>query len=343
MIYDKIKNTIKITLPFVFAIILFYFAFKGIELNNLIHNISKISLLYFILLIIFTILSHLIRAYRLKIILQSHKDIDVHILFKSLLIGYAFNAVIPRSGEITRAIVTGIDTNTPKSYVLGSILLERVFDMIFFIVSILIASLVLGDKLFYYFPSIKYGIIITILILFLINFLIFLMAKNANLNNKFKNLFQFIKNKTVLTKIHSVFDKIITGYSSIKSFKQFVQVIILSVLLMLTYGFNALLGFWMINNFNLTYWDAYSVMSIGAIGIFIPTPGGFGSFHIITNSVLIQSYKFDLISASTYSFMMHIIGYLIQVIIGSIYFIQFHFQNRNITLDELLGIKRANQ
>ncbi|HOJ38102.1 MAG TPA: lysylphosphatidylglycerol synthase transmembrane domain-containing protein [Ignavibacteriales bacterium] len=338
LIYDKIKKSYKLVIPFFLAFILLFFAFKGIDINELLKNISQISIFYFILLIFFTITSHYIRSLRLKIIINGNKNISSYILFKSLLIGYAFNCIIPRSGEITRAIVTGIETKTPKSFLLGSIILERILDMIFFIISIIIAGMILGNNLFNYIPSLKYGLLITISIILTLNFLIFYLTKNAKSKEKIISIFNIIKNDNLRIKFIESFDKIILGYSSVKSLKQFMIIVFLSLMLMLNYGFNSLIGFWMLNNFSLSYFDAFAIMSIGAIGIFIPTPGGFGSFHIITNNVLIYSYKFDLTTASSYSFLMHITGYFIQIFLGIVFYLQFHFKYKDITLKELFGM-----
>jgi uncharacterized protein (TIRG00374 family) len=79
--------------------------------------------------VVFLFLSYWIRAYRWRYLLAPIKYIPVRPLFRSTLIGFMGNYLLPfRAGEIMRAVSIGQTQEISKSAALGSIVLERVFD-----------------------------------------------------------------------------------------------------------------------------------------------------------------------------------------------------------------------
>src|SRR5687767_143851 len=79
--------------------------------------------------VVFLFVSYWIRAYRWRYLLAPIKDIPVGPLFRSTLIGFMGNYLLPfRAGEIMRAVSIGQTQQISKSAALGSIVLERVFD-----------------------------------------------------------------------------------------------------------------------------------------------------------------------------------------------------------------------
>jgi len=338
LIYDRIKILLKYTLPFLLSLLLLYLAFKGLNFAEFYEKLKSTSYFYLILLVISTIFSHWIRAYRWKIILQKQKNISTLNAFKSLLIGYAFNCVIPRSGEVTRSFVLGMDEKLSKSVIIGSVILERVFDMIIFIISILISLIILGEKIYTQIPSLKYSLYIILLLLIIFILFVYQLQKYEKLKEKLFSILNFIKNESTREKIKTIINKILIGFASINSWKEFFVILFYSIVLMLIYGFNAYLGFFTINIFYISYSQAYAIMSIGAIGVFIPTPGGVGSFHIMTNIVLNNIIGLSLLVSLTYSFVMHMVGYIIQLILGIVFYINFHYNHKDKKLKDILKI-----
>ena len=87
---------------------LLYFAFKDVDIKTTINWLSKTSIPYLILFIISSFLSHYIRAVRWKYIISSIKpDVSVMHLFGATMIGYGVNSLVPRLGEVYRALFLG--------------------------------------------------------------------------------------------------------------------------------------------------------------------------------------------------------------------------------------------
>jgi len=81
--------------------------------------------------LIFTILALLIRAYRWKFFFTKYNQISFSSLWRSVCIGYMANNVLPfRIGEIVRAWFFAQRENRKTSEVFGTIVLERIFDIL---------------------------------------------------------------------------------------------------------------------------------------------------------------------------------------------------------------------
>ena len=106
--------------------------------------------------------AHYIRAVRWKIILSSVKrDASVKNLFGAIMVGYGVNCVVPRLGEISRAVLVGKWENLSRSSMFGTVILERVIDVIFLGLSVLIAMIVYSESLIASFPWLQTTLYIT--------------------------------------------------------------------------------------------------------------------------------------------------------------------------------------
>ena len=92
---------------------------------------------YWWLLPVFVVwfLSLLFRAIRWNMMLQSMEYFPkIYNTFMAVLIGYFANLALPRLGEVSRCSVLTKYENIPFSKSFGTVITERVFDMLIFIV-----------------------------------------------------------------------------------------------------------------------------------------------------------------------------------------------------------------
>ena len=81
--------------------------------------------------IVFGLLSHVSRSLRWQMLTKSMGyQISFMNSFMGVMIGYFANMAIPRMGEFTRCGVVSKYENVPFSKLLGTVVTERVFDMI---------------------------------------------------------------------------------------------------------------------------------------------------------------------------------------------------------------------
>jgi glycosyltransferase 2 family protein len=106
-----------------------YLAVRGMDFARTAQELRQGSPAPILGALLFLFLSYWIRAWRWRYLLAPIKDIPVRPLFRSTLIGFMGNYLLPfRAGEVMRAVSIGQTQGISKSAALGSIVLERVFD-----------------------------------------------------------------------------------------------------------------------------------------------------------------------------------------------------------------------
>ena len=145
----KIKSLLKVILPLAVGFFFIYLSYNNTseEDRNLIYSyIQKADLRFVMLSVFFGILSHLSRAYRWKYLL-SPLGYQPRFINSALavLIAYIANLGIPRSGEILRATTLSSYEKIPFEKTFGTIVAERLVDLLILIVFVLTALVLQFD------------------------------------------------------------------------------------------------------------------------------------------------------------------------------------------------------
>lgn len=252
------------------------------------------------------------------------------------MVGYGVNNVLPRFGEISRAVLLGKWERTSRTSILGTIFVERIIDLIFLAISVLIAIFLWGSNLYEHFPWLKSTIILTSIMLGVIVLLLLLVIK---LKTRFSNIIVNLTGKfsaKLAAKVAHIFDMLIAGFSSLKGSRNYLITFILSALLIFSYALTTYVGFYTISMqlaMPVTFTMAWVLMSLGAIGIVIPTPGGTGSYHTLAKAVLVLIGFTEELSLA-YAVLTHIIQYVLFILLALFFF--FWLNNRN---SRLYGVK----
>lgn len=328
------RDVVTFLISIILTVIFLYFAFQGIDFNSLLQIISNSSIFWIIISITLTLLSHYFRALRWKIIIGSiKKDISVKNLFYSLLFGYGVNSVVPRLGEVSRAVAIGHIESISRTSIMGTVIVERVIDIIVFGCCVIISAFLFEGSLYTNFswlkPTIYFG---SVIIFFVIVVLVLTIKYKENFFSAIVKLVGKFSKKIADRLIH-IFEKLILGFSSLQGVKNYFITLIWSAVIMLTYASSAYLGFFIFNMNtlqNTNFREGFILMSISSIGIMIPTPGGIGSYHTITKSILSSLYGFDVNLSIAYATVMHAINYFTHVISAAILFFIFRTKFKTI-------------
>ncbi|MDX1973967.1 MAG: lysylphosphatidylglycerol synthase transmembrane domain-containing protein [Candidatus Sumerlaeia bacterium] len=106
-------------------------AFSRIDLKLLLQMVWTIEWMWSIPLIVLTLLSFWWRAWRWQVLLAPYKQIPMGTLYGPLMIGFAFNNIIPaRAGEFARPLALQKVSGVPFATAISTVVLERVCDMI---------------------------------------------------------------------------------------------------------------------------------------------------------------------------------------------------------------------
>ena len=335
---------INIVLSIFLSIIFLYFAFRNSDLSKVFHYVSHPSYFWIFIFVVLTISAHYIRALRWKVMLNSVKaDVSIKNLFGALMIGYGVNCVLPRVGEISRAVLIGKWEGLSKSSMFGTVIVERVIDLLFFGLTIIISVWMSAD-IFKNFPWLRLTLYISFVVLTVGIIFLYLLIK---LKEKFYNIIVRVLSRfssTLANRAAHIFEMLTVGFASLKGAKNFIQTFLLSIAIMFLYAFTSYIGFFAIGMEHIkpvTFAMGWILMAISSIGMAIPTPGGTGSYHILATSTLVLLFGFTQEISLAYAFLTHIINYFLSIFISIVMFIWLNKQHLKlgkivkVDLDEL--------
>jgi uncharacterized protein (TIRG00374 family) len=145
----KIKSLLKVILPLAVGFFFVYLSYNSTSEEDriLIYSyIQKADLRFVMLSVFFGILSHLSRAYRWKYLLSplGYQPRFINSVL-AVLIAYIANLGIPRSGEILRATTLSSYEKIPFEKTFGTIVAERLVDLLILMGFVLTALVVQFD------------------------------------------------------------------------------------------------------------------------------------------------------------------------------------------------------
>ncbi len=331
---SRLKGILKYTLSLILAVVFLYLAFHDVNFSDVLKIVSNASLLWIFVFIVILMFAHYIRAIRWKIILSSVKsDTSVKNLFGAIMVGYGINCVVPRLGEVSRAVLVGKWENLSRSSMFGTVILERVIDIMFLGFSVLIALLFYSTRIMTSFPWLKDTLYITfffIIVVFLFFYLV-IKYKEKFYSVVVKFLGRF--SEKFAHKVAYIFQMLGDGFGSLKGTKNYISTFTLSALIMILYALNSYVGFFMVGMQNIqpvSFQMAWVFMSISAIGVVIPTPGGTGSYHALAKSTLVLLFGFGEVVSLAYAFLTHIVTYFLYIFSGLIVFFIINKQHDNL-------------
>ena len=319
-----LKGVLNFALSLILTIVLLYVAFHDVDFNKILAIVYNASLIWIFIFAAVLLFSHFLRALRWKIILNSVKDdTSIKNLFGALMVGYGVNCIIPRLGEITRAVLVGRWERLSSSSMFGAVIVERVIDLIFLGLSVIISAFIWQEDLYSSFPWLKSTLYISMAGIILFILFIYLVVR-------FKEHFYGIIVRTMgrvsgkaADKTAHIFEMLTQGFNSLKGAKNYFLTLGLSILIMLLYALSSYFGFYILFMQNIkpvSFAMAWVLMSISGIGVVIPTPGGTGSYHALAKSVLML-FGFGEVISLSYAFLTHIISYFMFIIVGTLSFL----------------------
>lgn len=263
------------------------------------------------------ILGYVLRAYRWKYTLNqvdSHPGFTLN--FLAVSIGYFVNLTIPRSGEVSRALILKKYKNLPFDKVFGTIIAERIVDFIILLLFIFTALILefntLKNFLLIYIPIKK---LIILLIVGLVGFLIFIY------------LYLYSKWKFILL-LKEKIDGLKDGALSVFKLPNKIPFLFYTILIWLSY----VLMFY----FTIFALEATSHISLGTIAVAFVigsltiafTNGGFGFFPVLIAKILFL-YQIPLEAGNAFGWLVWTSQLVITIAMGIFAFLALPIVTRN--------------
>ena len=142
----KPQKILKIILPLALGGFLVWYSLTIVSPEKLATYFKNANYPWVLLGLIFGILSHISRAYRWKFLLEpiGFKPKFVN-SFLAVLVGYLVNLILPRAGEVSRAAIMANYEKIPFEKGFGTIVAERLADLLMLFFVILIALFIQFD------------------------------------------------------------------------------------------------------------------------------------------------------------------------------------------------------
>ena len=108
-----------------------YWAFRDFQFSDFKASIQEVEIIYLVIATFLLWGSVWLRALRWKWLFKKADSPSVPSLYRAELIGYFGNNVLPlRLGELLRSYIVGKENHLSKSFVIGTVVLERLMDML---------------------------------------------------------------------------------------------------------------------------------------------------------------------------------------------------------------------
>lgn len=255
-------------------------------------------MLWVLAAILIGIFSYICRAARWQIIIEplGHKPAFTD-TYNAVMVGYLANLALPRIGEITRCGVLNKTSKLPFDKLIGTVVVERIFDLLFLILSVMTVVFIrmdvfgafLSEKVWQPFSrgfvslfGQRMLLLIILLSIIAVVVLIYIFGDS-------------LKNIGAVKKVKSLARGFVEGIKSGMKMKHRWMFLFYSLLITFSY--------WMMSytimlaipeTAKLTLIDALFLYILGGLGWVVPAQGGFGSFHLIVATGLgIYGIGFD--------------------------------------------------
>ncbi|AZB28037.1 lysylphosphatidylglycerol synthase transmembrane domain-containing protein [Chryseobacterium balustinum] len=269
-----LKSFLTIVISLAFAGFFLWLALRGLDFKVIQKSLAKANYLWVAFAAVFALLAYWFRAIRWNLLLEpmGHKISSSNALW-SLSFGYLMNLTIPRSGEVARATALYGVEKVPVDKSFGTIILERVVDLICMLGFLGLTLIFKYDAILAFYKNSGININPNKILLVLAG-----LAVAGVLFFVFKNKFV---NVPILGKIIGFIDGILLGLTSIFKLKEKGKFILYTIGIWVSYYFAAyLVCFALPETSDFTFADGFFIIVVGTLGMIIPASGGIGAFNL---------------------------------------------------------------
>lgn len=319
------KPWVRFGLIFALTLIFLYFFFRSVEWKEVFRHLAKTDLLLFVLTILMVPLHLATRAYRWKyLLLPEKKGVKFFNMFAANAVGFTVTLIFPgRLGELVKPLYLARKEGLRKGFVLGTVVVERTFDM--FTMCALLGIFLLARPLYAsHFQANqetlanlhRWGIIglsFASLLLVLSLSLYFFKDKALKVVSFFLKPFP----EKLSRKILELFHEFVQGLKFFHSLGNLLRYTFFSFVVWLGLIFFYWV-FFFVYKISLPYFAVVPYVFLTMIGASIPTPGMVGGFHYFSKVGMTSLYSIDLNLAVGMTIVVHALQLVMTCLIGYI-------------------------
>lgn len=308
------KEIVKYLIFAALGVLIIYFIQKNIKFDDFIANLKKANIAYVILSTSVGVLAVFLRALRWQLMLKPMGyETSLANAYHATMSGYLVNLGIPRSGEVSRCAMLSKSDKVPLNVLVGTVLSERILDVLMLVVVICLAVFMQFDLLYgYVYNNLLIKILSNPTALILVAAVILSLMILAY---KARSIF----GKT--GKLGKLFLGFFDGIKSIFTLKQ--------PWLFILYTIGIWVCYWMMTYFILLAFDfsanlgvsgGLSTLVFSSLGVIIPAPAGSATLYFIELG-LSQIYSMEVSNATSIAIVMFSSNIAMIILAGTISYI----------------------
>lgn len=290
----KIGNAFKIGFALGLGLLIAWLSLKDLSYHerlSIYQSFKNANYFWVIITILLGVISHYIRALRWKLLLKTSgfnpKNSNT---FYSVMVGYFANLGIPRSGELIRCSLLYKEEKIPVNISLGTVIIERTFDMLIYVFLFFLTLLLEFQKISVYLQTHIFSkfqekadavsnnlLLLSILLIVFVGFFALLFAMRKKL----------LKTK-IGSKIVGFAQGLWDGVISIVKIKNPALFVIYTLAIWALYYLMMYLCFFSLSQTeNLGMLAGLSALVMSTIGVMV-TAGGLGLYPVIVANTLVM-------------------------------------------------------
>lgn len=304
--------------------LLMWYAVRGQDLSRIGEYMRSADYSWLLVTMVLSALGYLSRAYRWKMQLDpTGHNASYWDVYHAMMVGYLANMVLPRMGEVIRCSVLRRSSGVPVQVALGTVIAERVIDVLV-LLGLLGATLLLEfDKFWSFVMSLltdNYQSFAehqtTLAAIAAITLLLLLIVSYA----LFKNL-EKLRQNAFFNRIVTLARGLLSGIFSVLKLENKGVFLLHTAFTWLVYYLMDYLAFFAFPaTYDLGMTAALAVLTFGAFGMAAPVSGGIGVFHVLVQATLLV-YGVSKEAGIAYALVVHGSQTLLVVLMGGISFV----------------------
>jgi glycosyltransferase 2 family protein len=316
----QISKLLSIFLPILLGVYLMiykYNSFTPEQITEMKGYFKNANYLYIYLSMFIALFGFASRAYRWKYSLEflGYKTTFQN-NFMSICVCYFMNLTIPRSGEVSRAVFIKKYENVPFDKAFGTIVAERIVDLIMFLIFVAIAFLSQFEILKnYLFEKIPFKQLMIFAIVGFLSFVVFL-------------LIWIYSNWKIVKKLKKKFEGLTEGITSLLKMEKKWYYIFHSLFIWFCYFMMFYVTvFALKETSNISITVAIIGFVIGSLAVGF-TNSGFGAFPLLIAEIFLL-YGISDTAGTAFGWLVWISQTILTIILGTLSFLLFPILNRN--------------
>jgi len=307
----KEKN--KLTLGLLISVLSILLIIVFVDLKAVWKNLQKLSWHTAVFISSLYLINMLFRAIRWRNIIRTNRKVDIQfmLVFKALIYGYALNQLLPlKIGEVGRAEYLTRRNKESRSLLLGTIVVERIFDVIIIII-FLGFSILFSDTVMSSFRSNVASVIIMIIS--------FTGAVILFINLQFLKKITGCFPDKIEVFLNKIIDNIVHPLAIFNSSWRVVSVLLISLVIWSLTCFSFALIITDIG-IEIPFYAYFFIVSAGTFGMIIPsTSANVGVYHAVSMGAL-MIFMVPKEQALSFAILAHAFDFFPSIVLGGILF-----------------------